>query len=145
MLAVVAWTISAVDVAIILGPGNPPTLAVLSWQWLSQGDNEQQIKGALASLLLLALLALFALAGYLLWRGWQRTLPDVSGVRQRRVSLVTGKTLSFSLPAAGVLCTVLLAFLAQQSALNLDALTHSVAIGLAASALGLVILLFANP
>lgn len=58
MLAVVAWTISAVDVAIILGPGNPPTLAVLSWQWLSQGDSEQQIKGALASLLLLALLAL---------------------------------------------------------------------------------------
>ncbi|HCD7966965.1 ABC transporter permease family protein [Citrobacter amalonaticus] len=141
MLAVVAWTISAVDVAIILGPGNPPTLAVLSWQWLSQGDSEQQIKGALASLLLLALLALFALAGYQLWRSWRRTLPDVSGVRQHRVSPLTGKTLSLSLPATGVLCTVLLAFLAQQSTLNLDALTHSVTIGVAASALGLVILL----
>ncbi|MBA5760127.1 thiamine ABC transporter permease, partial [Escherichia coli] len=27
MLAVVAWSLSVVDVAIILGPGNPPTLA----------------------------------------------------------------------------------------------------------------------
>ncbi|MFS4432767.1 thiamine ABC transporter permease, partial [Citrobacter farmeri] len=85
MLAVVAWTMSAVDVAIILGPGNPPTLAVLSWQWLSQGDSEQQVKGALASLLLLALLALFVLAGYLLWRSWRRTLPDISGMRQHSI------------------------------------------------------------
>ncbi|MBJ9161164.1 thiamine ABC transporter permease [Citrobacter farmeri] len=141
MLAVVAWTMSAVDVAIILGPGNPPTLAVLSWQWLSQGDSEQQVKGALASLLLLALLALFTLAGYLLWRCWQRTLPDISGVRQHGVPSVTGKALSLSLPATGVLCTVLLLLLAQQSALNLEALIHSVVTGLTASVLGLVILL----
>lgn len=38
MLAIVAWSLSVVDVAIILGPGNPPTLAVISWQWLTQGD-----------------------------------------------------------------------------------------------------------
>lgn len=30
------WSLSVVDVAIILGPGNPPTLAVISWQWLTQ-------------------------------------------------------------------------------------------------------------
>ncbi len=48
MLAVVAWSLSVVDVAIILGPGNPPTLAVISWQWLTQGDTDQQTKGALA-------------------------------------------------------------------------------------------------
>ncbi|MEH3830860.1 thiamine ABC transporter permease, partial [Enterobacter asburiae] len=35
MLAVLAWSLSVVDVAIVLGPGNPPTLAVLAWQWLS--------------------------------------------------------------------------------------------------------------
>ncbi len=66
MLAIVAWSLSVVDVAIVLGPGNPPTLAVLSWQWLSQGDAEQQAKGALASLLLVLLLLIIALAGYLL-------------------------------------------------------------------------------
>ncbi|PCL83955.1 hypothetical protein CPT12_28320, partial [Klebsiella pneumoniae] len=44
------------DVALVLGPGNPPTLAVLAWQWLSQGDELQQAKGALASLLLMTIL-----------------------------------------------------------------------------------------
>ncbi|MCU8652432.1 thiamine ABC transporter permease, partial [Escherichia coli] len=47
MLAIVAWSLSVVDVAIILGPGNPPTLAVISWQWLTQGGIDQQTKGAL--------------------------------------------------------------------------------------------------
>ncbi len=83
MLAIVAWSLSVVDVAIVLGPGNPPTLAVLSWQWLSQGDAEQQAKGALASLLLVLLLLIIALAGYLLWRAWQRTIPAVNGERLR--------------------------------------------------------------
>lgn len=62
MLAIVAWSLSVVDVAIILGPGNPPTLVVISWQWLTQGDADQQTKGALASLLLMLLLAAYVLA-----------------------------------------------------------------------------------
>ncbi|EFY9765180.1 ABC transporter permease [Shigella flexneri] len=62
MLAIVAWSLSVVDVAIILGLGNPPTLAVISWQWLTQGDADQQTKGALASLLLMLLLAAYVLA-----------------------------------------------------------------------------------
>lgn len=62
MLAIVAWSLSVVDVAIILGPSNPPTLAVISWQWLTQGDADQQTKGALASLLLMLLLAAYVLA-----------------------------------------------------------------------------------
>ncbi len=45
LLATTAWSLSAVDVALVLGPGNPPTLAVLAWQWLSQGDELQQAKG----------------------------------------------------------------------------------------------------
>ncbi|MFV2434309.1 thiamine ABC transporter permease, partial [Escherichia coli] len=50
MLAIVAWSRSVVDVAIILGPGNPPKLAVNSWEWLTQGDADQKNKGALARL-----------------------------------------------------------------------------------------------
>lgn len=60
MLAIVAWSLSVVDVAIILGPGNPPTLAVISWQWLTQGDADQQTKGALAGMLCVVLLAILA-------------------------------------------------------------------------------------
>jgi putative thiamine transport system permease protein len=63
MLAVLAWSLSVVDVAIVLGPGNPPTLAVLAWQWLNQGDSEQQIKGTLLCLLLLLLLAILPWPG----------------------------------------------------------------------------------
>lgn len=141
MLAVVAWTVSVVDVAIILGPGNPPTLAVLAWQWLSQGDSDQQSKGALASLLLLGLLALFALLGYLFWRGWRRTLPDTRGIRLHHLPPVTGNTFSLFLPLTGILCTVLLALLARHAALNIEALSNSVVTGLIASLLSLVMLL----
>ncbi|MDN8600017.1 thiamine ABC transporter permease [Citrobacter sp. S2-9] len=141
MLAVVAWSLSVVDVAIILGPGNPPTLAVLSWQWLSQGDSEQQIKGALASLLLVGLLAAFALTGYLLWCCWQRTLPALSGVRHRRSSTRPGKTLSVMLPVTGVLCALLLALIAHPASVNHEALLNSLYLGLAASAIGLIMIL----
>ena len=68
LLATTAWSLSAVDVALVLGPGNPPTLAVLAWQWLSQGDDLQQAKGTLASLLLLAILGGMALIA---WGGWR--------------------------------------------------------------------------
>lgn len=103
MLAIVAWSLSVVDVAIILGPGNPPTLAVISWQWLTQGDADQQTKGALASLLLMLLLAAYVLLGYLLWRGWRRTIPRVDGVRKPATPLLPGNTLaSFTLNRCAV-------------------------------------------
>ncbi|MCW8261949.1 ABC transporter permease subunit [Klebsiella pneumoniae] len=75
LLATTAWSLSAVDVALVLGPGNPPPLAVLAWQWLSQGDELQQAKGALASLLLAALLPLSGLLGALLLAGLARSAP----------------------------------------------------------------------
>lgn len=98
MLAIVAWSLSVVDVAIILGPGNPPTLAVISWQWLTQGDADQQTKGALASLLLMLLLAAYVLLGYLLWRSWRRTIPRVDGVRKPATPLLPGNTLASFYP-----------------------------------------------
>ncbi|HAL0158105.1 TPA: ABC transporter permease subunit [Escherichia coli] len=132
MLAIVAWSLSVVDVAIILGPGNPPTLAVISWQWLTQGDADQQTKGALASLLLMLLLAAYVLLGYLLWRGWRRTIPRVDGVRKPATPLLPGNTLASFLPLTGVLCVVLLAILADQSTINSQALINSLTMGLVA-------------
>ncbi len=38
MLAVLAYSVSVVDVALILGPTNPPTFAVLVWQWFGDPD-----------------------------------------------------------------------------------------------------------
>lgn len=132
MLAIVAWSLSVVDVAIILGPGNPPTLAVISWQWLTQGDADQQTKGALASLLLMLLLAAYVLLSYLLWRSWRRTIPRVDGIRKPATPLLPGTTLASFLPLTGVLCVVLLAILADQSTINSEALINSLTMGLVA-------------
>lgn len=81
LLATTAWSLSAVDIALVLGPGNPPTLAVLAWQWLSQGDELQQAKGALASLLLMAILGGLALVAWGGWRLQRQYQPDLRGVR----------------------------------------------------------------
>jgi putative thiamine transport system permease protein len=38
MFAVMAYSLSVVDVALIIGPTNPPTFAVLVWHWFSDPD-----------------------------------------------------------------------------------------------------------
>lgn len=141
MLAATAWSLSAVDVAIVLGPGNPPTLAVLSWQWLTQGDADQQIKGSLASLLLVLLLCVYALVGYLLWRSWRRTLPGISGKRQRFSSYPLGRSLAQLVHVSGVLCLLVLALVAQYSFIDSQTLFTSLQVGMIASALALITLL----
>lgn len=81
IVAVQAYNISVVDVAIILGPGNPPTLAVLAWQWLNDTSPTIQAKGMIAALLLIVLLAMLSLVGYLVWRVWRGHLFPHSGQR----------------------------------------------------------------
>lgn len=113
LLATTAWTLSVVDVAIILGPGNPPTLAVLAWQWLNQGDDNAQIKGQLACMILLALLATLALSAFVLWRAWHYFFPGLHGRRHVQTSLWSGKMASQLIPLSGVLCTLTLVLLAR--------------------------------
>ena len=82
----------------MLGPGNPPTLAVLAWQWLSQGDELQQAKGALASLLLMAILGGLALVAWGGWRLQRRRLPDLRGIRHPHPHALPGRLLASALP-----------------------------------------------
>lgn len=56
LAAVFAYSLSVVDMAVILGPGTPPTLAVLAWHWLTDPEPALQARGSAASLLLLGLL-----------------------------------------------------------------------------------------
>ncbi|WP_054178538.1 ABC transporter permease subunit [Trabulsiella odontotermitis] len=113
LVATAAWTLSAVDVALILGPGNPPTLAVLAWTWISQGDPSQQAKGALACLILLLLLAVFVLSGRGFWWLWQRRVPDFRGHRHPGRVAWPGRGLTALLPFCGLLCALVLLLLAQ--------------------------------
>jgi putative thiamine transport system permease protein len=65
LLAVLAYGISVVDLALIVGPASPPTLAVLAWQALQDADPQRNAQGAAAALVLA--LALAVLAGLGRW------------------------------------------------------------------------------
>ncbi len=137
MLAVLAWSLSVVDVAIVLGPGNPPTLAVLAWQWLSQGDAGQQVKGMLLCLVLLLLLAALAALGYGFWKAWRRTVADLTGTRRRSQRILPERAVSGFLPACGVLCAAVLLMLAQRD--DVGPVGNSLSFGLLSGLLGLVV------
>jgi len=141
LLATTAWTLSVVDVAQVLGPGNPPTLAVLAWQWLSQGDDAQQAKGALACLLLLAMLAVLTLLALTLWRGWRRRVPDFSGVRHPRPRALPGRFFAFFLPLCGLLCVIVLALTSRLTAPSPESLLNSLWLGALSALLGALLCL----
>ncbi|MGL5334846.1 MAG: ABC transporter permease [Enterovibrio sp.] len=80
--AVVAYSLSAVDVALILGPTTPPTFAVLVWQWLADPDPLLQGKGSAGALILLLALLLIGLVLRLAWRLHQCRRLNFDGLRQ---------------------------------------------------------------
>ena len=82
LAAVWAYGLSVVDMAVILGPGTPPTLAVLIWQWLIDPDAAMQAKGGAASLVLMGLFLLGAGAARWLWRHTVRSAAYPSGERR---------------------------------------------------------------
>ena len=72
LLAVLAYGLTVVDLALIIGPGSPPTLAALTWQNLSDASTERNAQGAASALALTLVLAgSVALVG-LLWWGARR-------------------------------------------------------------------------
>ena len=92
LLAVLAYSLTVVDVALIIGPTSPPTLAVLAWQWLQDADAATNAQGAAAAWLLAALLALCTALAWAasragLWRKrWARgvhlTVPNTQHAHQ---------------------------------------------------------------
>ncbi len=81
LLAVLAYGLTVVDMALVIGPASPPTLAVLAWQWLQDADPATYAQGAAAGVLL----ALMVLACSSLWLSAQRlqrrALAHGQGVR----------------------------------------------------------------
>jgi putative thiamine transport system permease protein len=64
LMAVLAYGLTVVDLALVIGPATPPTLAVLAWQWLQDADVAVNVKGAASG----GLLALMVLVSGLGWR-----------------------------------------------------------------------------
>ncbi len=88
LLAVLAYGLTVVDLALIVGPASPPTLAVVAWQALQAGDAARNAEGAAAALLLGAVLLVLVIAGLLtahaLGAAWRRMAVD--GRRRAAVS-----------------------------------------------------------
>jgi len=63
--AVLAYSLSVVDVAIILGPNTPPTLAVQIVRWMSDPDLSRRLLASAAAVVQFGVV----LGGILVWRG----------------------------------------------------------------------------
>jgi putative thiamine transport system permease protein len=87
LLAVLAYSLTVVDMALIIGPTSPPTLAVLAWQWLLHTDPALNTQGVAAAWLLSAVLAGSAGLAALIWR-----VPQHAFWRQRWCLGERGKT-----------------------------------------------------
>ena len=83
LLAVLAYGLTVVDMALVIGPATPPTLAVLSWQWLQDADLATNARGATAG-------GVLALAMLLVAWGW-RGLQRLQARRLRRCSGLRGR------------------------------------------------------
>ena len=71
--AVLAFSLSVVDVAMILGPSTPPTLAVRMVDWMSDPDLSLRFQAAAAALVQFGLVA----AGLLIWRGGELVIARI--------------------------------------------------------------------
>ena len=91
MMAVFAYGLSVVDMAVILGPGTPPTLAVLAWRWLADPDAALQARGSAAALVLMALLLVGAMMARGLWWLVLRAMPYPTGMRQTLPTVTRGR------------------------------------------------------
>lgn len=97
LLAVLAYGLTVVDLALIVGPTTPPTAAVLAWQDLQHADPLRNARGAAGAVALALLLAVLLAMVAALWprlrRAW--TSAAVGGrrapvVRRTAWRVVTG-------------------------------------------------------
>ncbi len=88
-LAVWAYSLTVVDVALVIGPASPPPLAVLAWQWLRDPDPSMNAQGLAGAWLLVGILAIgagamLALAQPRFWRvWWSAGVPLVPGAGRK--------------------------------------------------------------
>lgn len=97
MLVVLAWSISVVDVAVILGPSTPATLSVQILRWMSDPDISFRLRGAAAALVQLA----SVLGAIGLWIWAERLIAQIAlgtvTIGQRASHTVLPRALGLSL------------------------------------------------
>jgi putative thiamine transport system permease protein len=101
VFAVLAYSLSVVDVALVLAPSNPPPLAVLATRWFSDYDLRLYFPAAAAASLQFALVV----AGVLAWLAAKRPVATLSChwvERGGRSPLVQATMAAFGLLAVGL-------------------------------------------
>jgi putative thiamine transport system permease protein len=89
---VLSYGLTVVDVAMVIGPTTPPTLAVLAWQWLLDADAAANAQGAAAAWVLLGIVAMCAATSWAIlqapqWRKrWSAGASALSSGRAIRLS-----------------------------------------------------------
>lgn len=107
LLAVLAYGLTVVDMALVIGPAAPPTLAVLAWQWLGDADPATHAQGAAAGVLLMGLVGTCSAA----WFGARRLARRARALDGRRAPEVAPLP-ALARPALGVAYGAALAALA---------------------------------
>jgi len=79
VFAVIAYATSVVDVAVILGPSSPSTLAVQLTQWMSDADIELRFVASAGALLQLGI----SVAAIVLWIGLEKIAAACTGLMRR--------------------------------------------------------------
>jgi putative thiamine transport system permease protein len=114
MFAVIAYSISVVDVALIVGPSAPGTLAVLVDRWFNHPDILWRLPASAGAMLLLLWTGITFLLWYGFERFWCRRLREHASLGQRRSKLEMFKVSTLSLAwlllltAIGAFCVLLI-------------------------------------
>lgn len=117
ILAVLAYSLSVVDMALILGPGLPPPLAVLVLQGFYDADLHARLPASAGAILQIAVI----ITGFVIWRLGEKLLLFIShyalahGWRLRLLPLIVKTafaitTIAFLLLCLGVIAIILWAF-----------------------------------
>jgi putative thiamine transport system permease protein len=112
VLAVLAYSLSVVDVAIILGPSLPPTLAVLVDRWFNDPDVTYRLLGAAGATWLFLLVAgsitIFLVAEKMITTGFAGRLVDGSRTSVLDSFRWLGKVLTVVVLSVSLLCFMVL-------------------------------------
>lgn len=117
LLAVAAYSLTVVDLAIVIGPSTPPTLAAWSYAELADGSADNAARGSVLAVVLAGLVAAAAGVGFAAHAAWQRAMAAraAHGPARARRGAVASWSPSMSIamsawaPAAALLPAVALA------------------------------------
>lgn len=103
VLVVLSYSLSVVDVALILGPGTPPTLAVAMTRWFLSPDSKLILPASAAALVQAGVVV----AAVLAWLGAERALAAARPLFGWRLSVDRGAGVGFAMIGAGLAALLL--------------------------------------